>query len=557
MALLFPLFAKRLGLQAPRVAKVSHRKVRIPLADGVQTLAEHWTPVGVENPPLVLVRTPYGRWMINVLVARHLAHQGFQVLVQASRGTDGSEGSFDDPFTCEIEDGAATVAWLRAQSWYPGSFLTFGDSYLGYTQLALAPAAGSDLAGCVLRVAPTSLYEMFWPGGSLAFRSLFPWCLLAAKDPRLGWRSIIADKRNTPKTLAVGRTAPLIETYRTVAGGRIGFWEDWATHPDADDPYWVRGDLRPVLDQISCPVLVQGGWYDLFLEDSLEQHGRLTSRGVPAELQLGPWAHAHMLTKALGATLSDATSWLLEVAGVEKRPVGTQPVRFVEIGSGAATSHPSFPSPGGELALHLAAGGRLAETPDTTAGTTGFRYDPADPTPGVGGATNETSAGPADNTELEQRPDVLTFTSEPLPAALHLFGSPAVELGFASDRTDTAVFVRLCTVTPEGRSTNVTDRFVRLHATDRDADGCWSVSVSLPPTCAEVPAGHRLRLQVSSGAYPRFLRHPGTAENPVTARELHPAEQVVHHGPARPGQLRLPLRTVAATAEQEARRAHA
>jgi putative CocE/NonD family hydrolase len=559
MALLFPLFARRLGLQPPRVAKVAHRKVRIPLADGVRTVAEHWTPLGAADAPLVLVRTPYGRMMINVLVARHLAHQGFQVLVQASRGTDGSEGAFDDPFTCEREDGAATVEWLRGQSWYPGSFLTFGDSYLGYAQLALAEAAGDDLAGCVLRVAPTSLYDMFWPGGSLAFKSLLPWCLLAAKDPRLGLRSIIADRRNAPKVVAVGRTAPLLETYRTLAGERIGFWEDWATHPEADDPYWVRGDLRPVLDTLSCPVLVQGGWYDLFLEDSLLQYRRLAERGVPVELLLGPWSHAQMLTKALGPTLSDATAWLREVAGLEDRPAGTQPVRLVEIGSREASSHPTWPEPGEELALHLAADGRLAEAAGSTDASTRYRYDPADPTPAVGGATNEATAGPGDNTDLERRPDVLTFTTDRLPAAVHLLGSPAVDLTFGSDRSDTAVFVRLCEVGADGTSTNLTDRLVRLHEADRGADDCWQLRVSLPPTCARIAEGNRIRLQVSSGAYPRFLRHPGTAESAVTATAFHPAEQVVHHGPAHPGTVRLPLRAAAdtGTAKAGGRLAHA
>lgn len=556
MAFLFPLFARKAGLQQPRVAKVSHHKVHIPLADGVRTVAEHWTPDGVADPPLVLVRTPYGRLMINLLIARHLAHQGFQVLVQSSRGTDGSEGSFDDPFTCEIEDGAATLAWLRDQSWYPGKVFTFGDSYLGYAQLALVEAAGDDLAGCVLRVAPASLYDMFWPGGSLAFKSLFPWALLAAKDPRLGWRSAIADKRNAPKVLKVGRSAPLIEAYRTVSEP-IRFWEDWVSHPDEDDPYWKRGDLRPVLDTISCPVLVQGGWYDLFLEDSLLEYTRPAERGVPAELLLGPWSHAHLLTKGLGVTVSDATAWLLEKAGLESRPVGTLPVRLIEIGSGDLTSYPAFPEPAGELSLHLAGDGRLTGSADSSDGTRTYRYDPTDPTPSAGGATNETIAGPADNTALEQRADVVTFTSDPLEHDLHLLGAPVVDLVFGSDRSDTNAFIRVCDVDGDGTSTNVTDRLVRLHAGDRDSTGCWRLSVVLPPTCAQIPAGHRVRLQVSSGAYPRFLRHPGTAENPVTAAVFHPAEQVVHHGPARPGSVRLPLASIATPATTGEARARA
>jgi putative CocE/NonD family hydrolase len=539
MGVLLSLYVKKLGLQPPRIRKVSHQTIRVPLADGVETLAEHWTPDGVTNAPLVLMRTPYGRMLSNLLFARYLTHQGFQVLVQSSRGTDGSEGTFDDPFTCEVEDGVASVAWIRQQPWYPGRFFTFGESYIGYTQLALAEGAGDDLAGCVLRVTPSCLYDMFWPSGMLAFASAFPWSLMASKDPRLGFRSTIKGKANEPKVRAAGKTAPLCETYRTVSGAPIAFWEDWISHPDVDDPYWKRGDLRAALETMTCPVLVQGGWYDLFIEDSLEQYQLLADRGVPVELVLGPWSHAGMLTQALGLTLRDATAWLLEQAGIESRPAGTQPVRLTSIG-GAATTHATLPQPTGELVFQLADGGRLGEEVSLEDGTTSFRYDPADPTPAVGGATNEQKAGAADNTALEKRSDVVTFTTEPLTADLHLLGQPVVELAFGSDRPDTCVFVRLCHVAPDGVSTNLTDRILRLSASNRDADGSWQVSLALPMTCADLPAGHRVRLQISSGAYPRFVRHPGTAENPVTAKTFHPMNQVVHHGPSHPGVLRLP-----------------
>jgi hypothetical protein len=337
----------------------------------------------------------------------------------------------------------------------------------------------------------------------------------------------------------------LLPGYQRLSGASIGFWENWASHPDEADPYWQQGDLRPVLDRLACPVLVQGGWYDLFLEDSLEQYTRLAARGVPVELQIGPWAHAHMLTRALRATLTDATAWLREVADLDRRPAGVPPVRLMEINSEAESGHPAWPTAsGGQLSLHLADGGRLTETAPTAPGRTHFRYDPANPTPSVGGATNEPTAGPADNRSLEQRSDVVTFTTEPLAAAVRILGSPIVELVFGSDRSDTCVFVRLCEVRPDGSSTNVTDRLVVLRPESRGDDGTWQVRVTLPPTNIAVAAGNGLRLQLSSGAFPRFLRHPGTGDNPATTVDFHPASQVVHHG----GSVRLPLRAAAGEA---------
>ncbi|MCU1600088.1 MAG: X-Pro dipeptidyl-peptidase-like protein [Frankiales bacterium] len=544
----FSLFSRKVGLPAARVPGVRKAQVQVPLGDGVLTEATHWTPVGQDRAPLVLVRTPYGRFLFNLLVGRFLAHQGFQVLIQASRGTDGSQGAFDDPFGCEIADGAATVDWLVKQPFYPGTFMTFGDSYLGWAQIALAEHAGDSLAAMVLRVAPSSLYDMVWPGGNLFLRAGLSWSAMAQRDPTLGVKTALREKSQLAKVTKAGTQAPLQTSYLGASNGPIGFWEDWLSHPTRDD-YWARLEIAKNLDSVTCPVLVQGGWYDLFLEDSLGQYARLTSSGAPVELQLGPWTHGDMLTKGLGASFTDATAFLREVAGLEKRPGTPRPVRLLEINSGADVHLDRWAAdPVATRTWHLAPGSLTSTAADT--GTTSFRYDPADPTPQVGGAGNDKASGSRDNTDLEKRADVVTFTTEPLPADLHLLGAPQIALTFGSDRTDTAVFLRLCEVKPDGTSFNITDRIVQLRAANRTADASdpgststWDLTVTLPPTCIAISAGNRLRLQVSSGAYPLYARHPGTAEPVGTATEYLPASQTVHHTGAT---LTLPVRDVTA-----------
>lgn len=548
----FTLLSRRAGLPAPVVPLVRRtRSVQVPLHDGVVTLADHWAPVGVTQAPLVLVRTPYGRRPFNLLVARTLAHQGFQVLVQACRGTDGSGGRFDDPFVCEVEDGAATVRWLTAQDFYPGSFLTFGDSYLGWNQLALMEAAGEHLAGAVLRVAPSSLREMFWKDDALAFSSAYSWTVMAARDPRLTLRNLLRARRQASQVAAVGRSAPLTETYRRLTPGAVGFWEDWMTHTSDDRAWWQRGELGHVLEGVQAPVLVQGGWYDLFLEDSLGQYARLAAQDAPVELQLGPWSHGDMLSKALGATMTDAVRWLREVAGLEARIPQPAPVRLAAIGGGPDLALPAWPAPAGPPAVWHLAPGRLTRDPQGTGasgtdGTTSFTYDPADPTPSVGGATNQHDAGAADNTALEARPDVVTFTSEPLAEDLTVLGAATLTLTHGSDRDETALFVRLCEVTAQGRSVNVTDRHLLLRAADRRPDGTWDLAVTLPPTFWRVPRGHRVRLQVSGGAFPRFTRHPGSTVPAPAATEHHRATHVLHHSGQHPAVLTLPTLGVTA-----------
>jgi hypothetical protein len=224
-------------------------------------------------------------------------------------------------------------------------------------------------------------------------------------------------------------------------------------------------------------------------------------------------------------------------------------VRLLEIGSGSPVELDAWPPASADsMTLHIHADGHLRNQPESSqeAASTTYRYDPADPTPSFGGATNASKgAGAADNRELEARDDVVTFTSEPMPADTNLLGCPTVSLRFDSDREQTALFVRLCLVASDGVSTNFTDRLSILRKSDRDAAGGWDVAVTLPPTCLAVPAGTALRLQISSGAYPRFMRHPGTTESSTTTSVFHPANQTVHHDAAHPALVTLPLRASA------------
>jgi putative CocE/NonD family hydrolase len=381
---------------------------------------------------------------------------------------------------------------------------------------------------------------MIWPDGNLLVKAIVTWGLMAHRDPTLGLGSFVRGKLQDKKLDAALGEAPLVSSYRALSDEPIPFLEEWLKHPTNDDGWWDGSEVGSALDAISCPVLVQGGWYDLFLDDSLMQYQRLAARGVAVELKLGPWTHGDMLTKGLASTLTDATAWLRDQAGLEPRDPATKPVRLVEINSRADLALDGWPDGApAEATYHLATGGRLTADADAAGGTTSFRYDPADPTPRVGGASNDDASGAKDNSRLESRADVVTFTSEPLAAETHLLGVPVVDLTFASDRSDTAVFVRLCEVTAEGKSINVTDRLVPLRADDRASDGTWQLEVALPATCISIAAGHRIRLQLSSGAFPRFARHPGTSEPVSTATDYVAAAQAVHHASS----LRLPLST--------------
>jgi putative CocE/NonD family hydrolase len=197
---------------------------------------------------------------------------------------------------------------------------------------------------------------------------------------------------------------------------------------------------------------------------------------------------------------------------------------------------------------YLRPGRGLAPDPPVDSEPDRYIYDPAHPTPSVGGAVLGRHAGPRDNRALEARSDVLTYTSLPLEGELEPLGPVSVELYLESSLAHTDLFARLCVVQPDGRSVNVSDGIVRIgqeRATTLPTDRIRRVALDLWPTALRYQRGQRIRLQVSSGAHPRFSRNTGTGEPLATAATLRPAHLAVYHDPAHPSALRLPVRSPA------------
>lgn len=172
------------------------------------------------------------------------------------------------------------------------------------------------------------------------------------------------------------------------------------------------------------------------------------------------------------------------------------------------------------------------------------RHDPSwgvSPVPGgpVGGPLLTNKAGAADNRALEARPDVLVFTSAPLTAALDVAGPVSARIRVRASGRYFDLFARLCDVDPRGRSRNVCDGILRC---DEVSPGpVTRVTVPMSAAAHRFAAGHRLRLQVSGGAHPRFARNTGSGEPPATATRLVVVGLQILHEAADPCTLLLPV----------------
>ncbi|MGH3371234.1 MAG: CocE/NonD family hydrolase [Nocardioidaceae bacterium] len=215
-------------------------------------------------------------------------------------------------------------------------------------------------------------------------------------------------------------------------------------------------------------------------------------------------------------------------------------MRLHVMGEEAWREFESWPPPGyAPERFHLQPDGGLSiQPPPSEAAPDRFRYDPADPTPAAGGVRMVPDSGRVDNTALEARADVLTYTTAVLDEDVEVIGEVSAEIWFRSSLGHADVFVRLCDVDPRGHSYNVCDGLTSLSG----ADELTRATVKLWPTACRFKRGHRIRVQVSSGAFPRYARNPGTGGPRATATVLRAADQAVYRDPAHPSAIILPTR---------------
>jgi putative CocE/NonD family hydrolase len=291
------------------------------------------------------------------------------------------------------------------------------------------------------------------------------------------------------------------------------------------DPYWEPMRHPLALERARIPILLHSGWQDLFLQQTIEQYARLHARGVDVALTIGPWTHTEVIGKGATILIPEALDWLgAKLRGEPLRRA--QRVRVQVTGTGHWRESDAWPPPTRELALHLRPGGGLGEA---TAGEASFTFDPAAPTPAVGGPLLE-NGGYVDDSSLAARPDVLAFTGSPLESAVEVQGAPVVELAHRSDNPHADLFVRISEVDSAGRSRNVTEGYRRL---DPDRDQNAPVRLPLLPIAHRFEAGSRVRVLIAGGCYPQFWRNLGTDENPGTGTKLLPSRHTIALGPSR------------------------
>lgn len=545
------LVSRLLGLP-PALHDVDvERGLRIPMPDGVELVADRYHPREPARFPTILVRTPYGRKASGFFVSHRIAERGYNVLVQDVRGRFDSEGEFD-VFAGEDADGRATIRWISEQPWFDGSLGLWGMSYLAYTQWAAAPAAPSFLRAIMPQIGGSRAYPIIYPDGAFNLDLALPYSILieeqntspGASFLKLFLNSLLVQLRIRRRLRRGFMHLPVGEADAEVSGRPKTFFRDWLAHPEAGDAYWRDRDHSRRVREVEAPAYLFSGWYDFFVRELLDDYEALIAAGKTPHLRVGPYPHGSL--GMMAEVLRETFAWFdLHLKG-ETDKAWTKPVQLYVMGADEWREFDAWPPPAEETRFHLHPGRLLSpEAPPAGSPPDRYRYDPADPTPAVGGPLFGLSGkrGAVDNRGLESRPDVLVYTTPPLERDIEIVGPVRLELYAGSSLQRADFFGRLCDVRPNGESINVCDGLFRLKPGEgeQQQDGGSRIEIDMWATAYRFRRGHSIRLQVSSGAHPRWNRNLGTGEPVATATTMLAAEQAVYHDREHPSAVILPV----------------
>jgi uncharacterized protein len=558
--------------------------VMVPMRDGVRLATDVYRPADMAGPlPTILIRTPYNKSAApdGDASARFFASHGYAVAVQDVRGKFASDGAFR-VYEGDTTDWPDVFDWIGTQSWSTGAIGTYGCSYLGEGQIiaaqqhhpkhiaAIPQAAGGNLGRVGRR-------RQFWgsvEGGASSLSINFGWMPMYA--------SVDKGARPLPhlELASFFKTLPLIDMTDR-AGSPSWDWRNFLERPP-DDPWWDARGYLTADARVSVAALHVSSWFDL-AEEALEEAEIFRTNALNDRARSGQYAiisptthcgseRASAETRVGDLMVGDARlhywetylAWFDRWLNGNEHAIDTLPrLQYYVIGRNAWRSSDRWPVTGmTETPFYFASAdhansskgdGRLALEKPARAGVDTFRYDPANPVPARGGSicctgNPKDQPGSFDQADIEQRADVLVYSTDVLRDGLELTGPIKAVVALSSDTPDTDVTVKLLDVFPDGRVMNMQEGITRVRYRDgfdqvrlMKPGTIYDVPIDLHATSWYLPAGHRLRAEVSSSNFPRFDRNLNTGGRNYDETAWRVATNRVHHSPPHPSRLILPV----------------
>ncbi len=554
------------------------RNVPMEMRDNTILRADIYRPLDDGKHPVILIRTPYNKLLsggqdsLNVADA---AHAGYGIVIQDIRGRFASDGAWETGamYFREGKDGYDSVEWIAAQPWCDGNVGTAGGSYLAALQWVLAQENPPHLKAMAPWIGNSSTEEeLELTGGATNLYIAASWVPVMAVDvaDRLAkegedvtaMRSAIMDTLYNPEKLYGHlplRDAPLAryDALRPLLAGQLS-----GGPPNRN----IIELARRHYEKVMVPCQHVSGWYDIFTWatfhnfNQMRLHGGAEVARKGQHVIMGPWIHGARLLAFWGqlnfGALAGEPAAMVSVQTLaffdrylRGKNVPIPPVHYFVMGENRWHDAESWPIPGTSWQrFYMHSKGRA----NTAAGDglldsrmpgeefqDCFAYNPLNPVPTTGGRYLPLAGlvpGPIDQSHIEKRPDVLCYTTPELTSDVEVTGPIAIHLFAATSAVDTDFVAKLIDVWPDGRAINIAEGIKR-------ARGRKSVFSPQPLTPGEINefiidmgntsqlfrSGHRIRIDVTSSAFPQWDRNMNTGNSIGEDAKGVPALQTIHH----------------------------
>jgi uncharacterized protein len=582
---------------------ILEKNVMVPMRDGVRLATDIYRPADEKPVPVLLARLPYNKDRPAEVLAVPLdrfVQAGYAVVIQDLRGRYSSEGEFTR-IRDEAHDGVDTIEWITDQPWSLGPVGMFGASYLGIPQWL----AATERPPALQAIAPMHCRHSMYAYQSGAFE-LGLWLWWALKQGAEGEIHHRLKQEHTEEEAAVLAQAEkdLLKVFLDLPFDHLPltdqplltqfapYYFDWLAHPAEEAEQRLRARTE-IYGNITIPSLNIGGWYDMFLDGILENYQQMKQQGGSKaqntqHLVIGPWAHFDLpgifperdygpVSSTWGANLVGThlrwyDHWL---KGIDNGVDQEKPVKIFVMGADVWREEEDWPLPDTSYRryyLHsqghansLPEDGLLSSEEPGEEAEDEYTYDPRNPVPTIGGANllpmeknarvqpNKRyflNAGPRDQRVVEERDDVLCYTTAPLEQAVEVTGPIELVLSVSSSALDTDFTGKLVDVYPDSRAEILTDGILRARYRNSPTDPTllqpeqiYELSIHLGSTSNLFKAGHRIRLEVSSSNFPRFNRNTNTGGDIIMERDedLRQATNKIYHDSIHRSYLVLPI----------------
>ena len=529
--------------------------VSVPMRDGIKLATDVYRDENVKQAPVILMRTPYDRTKQKGLGERWVK-AGYIFVAQDCRGTRESEGVIA-PYNNEGQDGFDTIEWITRQSWCSGRVGMTGGSYVGAVQWQAAVEHPPGLVAIAPQATWSSFHRNLYLGGAVRLSLISGW--LAGNTPKPEGAKP-ADMNEALLRL------PLSDVDEAI-GWSMPWLDAYLTHPEPNG-FWTRLDLTDDLPNLKTPGLHVVGYYDYFSRESvgnfmiMQKLAHDPKTRQQQRLILGPWDHGTVGKSMVGEvdfgptaivdTYAIQLDWfdrhLKQDPAAIAKPI--PPVRYFSMGDNVWHDAQTWPPEGFVATSFYLRSDKKANTRNGSGklnrqSPTGeepvdtFLADPAKPGPAC--PVTETRPvkaavwGPVDQSALEDRDDVLVYTSDVLTEPLSFAGNAEAKLFVSADTPDADWAVKLVDVRPDGYAQNIATGILRgryrdslLQPSPLEPGKICEITVDLGPCAATIAIGHRLRVDICGSLFPLYDRNSNTGKGPFDASTLISTESVYH-----------------------------